>query len=268
MDIKTATQRRIFLKSSLQRLYMGLVYGLLYCPIFVLILYSVNNARFSLQWHGFSTRWYHELLSDQDLWSAFLHSVTLSLTASSIATIAGLFACVHLFLHQDHKRYRSFFSLLLLLIVLPDLVLGVALLIFFNMTAMPLGFCSLAIAHVTFCIPFVVLTINSRIHSLDKNLYSSALDLGASPLRALTHVLFPLLWPAIASAFLLCFTLSFDDVIISYFVAGANFNILPLVIYSLVRAGVTPELNALCTVTFLISMLLVIVSYRLSRKNP
>ena len=256
------------MKSCLQKLYMSLVYGLLYCPIFILILYSVNDARFSLQWRGFSSRWYHELLSDQGLWSALFHSISLGLTASSIATLTGLFACVHLFLHQDHNRYRSFFSLLLLLIVLPDLVLGVALLIFFNMTSMPLGFCSLAIAHVTFCIPFVVLTINSRIHTLDKNLYSSALDLGAKPLRALTHVLFPLLWPAITSAFLLCFTLSFDDVIISYFVAGATFNILPLAIYSLVRAGVTPELNALCTVTFLISMLLVIVSYRLSRRNP
>lgn len=256
------------MKSFLQKAYMGLVYSLLYFPILVLILYSVNNARFSLQWHGFSGRWYNELLSDQGLWSAFFHSVYLGLTASFIATLAGLFACVHLFLHQDHKRYRSFFSMLLLLIILPDLVLGVALLIFFNITSMPLGFFSLTIAHVTFCIPFVVLTINSRIHTLNRNLYASALDLGASPFRAFTHVLFPLLWPAISSAFLLCFTLSFDDVLISYFVAGPDFNILPLTIYSLVRAGVTPELNALCTVTFLISMLLVILSYRLSGKSP
>ena len=121
--------------------------------------------------------------------------------------------------------------------------------------------------HITFFMPFVILTINSRIHTLDVNLYASALDLGASRFTAFTRVLLPLLFPAISSAFLLCFTLSFDDVIISYFVAGPSFNILPLTIYSLVRAGVTPELNALCTVTFLISMALVILSYRLSRKN-
>ena len=255
------------MKSLAQKAYMLLVYGLLYFPILVLIAYSVNNARFSLQWHGFSTQWYQELLHDQSLWSALFHSVYLGLTASCIATITGLLACVYLFLHPDYKRYRSFYSTLLLLIIIPDLVLGVALLIFFNITATPLGFVSLLIAHITFCIPFVVLTINSRIHTLDVNIYASALDLGASRFTALTRILFPLLWPAISSAFLLCFTLSFDDVIISYFVAGPDFNILPLTIYSLVRTGVTPELNALCTMTFLISMVLVILSYRLSRKS-
>ncbi len=256
------------MKSVLQKSYMLLVYALLYFPILVLIVYSVNNARFSLQWHGFSTHWYKELLSDQSLWAALFHSVYLGLAASTIATVSGLFACVYLFLHPSYKYYRSFYATLLLLIVIPDLVLGVALLIFFNLTATPLGFFSLLIAHITFCIPFVILTINSRIHTLDVNIYTSALDLGASRIKALTTILFPLLWPAICSAFLLCFTLSFDDVIISYFVAGPDFNILPLTIYSLVRAGVTPELNALCTVTFFISMILVIISYRISRKTP
>ena len=254
------------MKPFIQKCYMLLVYGLLYFPIFVLILYSVNNARFSLQWQGFSMRWYQELMHDQDLWSSLLHSVYLGLTASLVATVTGLLACVYLFLHPKYKYYRSFYASLFLLIIIPDLVLGVALLIFFNITSTPLGFVSLLIAHITFCIPFVVLTINSRIHTLDVNIYASALDLGASRFTALTRVLFPLLWPAISSAFLLCFTLSFDDVIISYFVAGPDFNILPLTIYSLVRAGVTPELNALCTVTFLISMGLVILSYRISRK--
>ena len=246
---------------------MLLVYGLLYCPILVLVLYSVNNARFSLRWHGFSTHWYQVLMHDQSLWSALFHSIYLGVAASLIATVSGLSACVYLFLHPDYKYYRSFYATLLLLIIIPDLVLGVALLIFFNFTTTPLGFLSLLIAHITFCIPFVVITINSRIHTLDPNIYASALDLGASRWIALTRALLPLLWPAVTSAFLLCFTLSFDDVIISYFVAGPDFNILPLTIYSLVRAGVTPELNALCTVTFLISMVLVVLSYRLSRKS-
>ena len=211
--------------------------------------------------------WYQELMRDQGLWEALFHSAYLGLAASLIATITGLLACIYLFLHPNYTYYRSFYATLLLLIIIPDLVLGVALLIFFNITSTPLGFFSLLIAHITFCIPFVVLTINSRIHTLDVNIYASALDLGASRLTALTRILCPLLWPAITSAFLLCFTLSFDDVIISYFVAGPDFNILPLTIYSLVRAGVTPELNALCTVTFLISMILVTLSYRLSRKS-
>ena len=204
---------------------------------------------------------------DEALWSAFIHSVYLGVSASLLSTVSGLLACVSLFLHPSKTRDTAFYTTLLLLIIIPDLVLGIALLIFFNITSIPLGFLSLLIAHVTFCIPFVLFTIHSRMHTLDVNLYNSALDLGASPRTALTRILCPLLWPAIFSAFLLCFTLSFDDVIISYFVAGPEFNILPLAIYSLVRAGVTPELNALCTVTFFISMGLVVISHRLSRKN-
>jgi spermidine/putrescine transport system permease protein len=179
----------------------------------------------------------------------------------------GLAVCMGFFLNR-HARQHGLYTLLLLLIVLPDLVFGVALLIFFNLTHIPLGFFSLVIAHITFCIPFAVITISGRIQTLDVNLYYSALDLGASRFKALTEVLLPLLWPAVFSAFLLGFTLSFDDVMISYFVAGPDFNILPLTIYSLVRAGVTPELNALCTMTFLLSMLLVIIAHRVSRSTP
>ncbi|OCH97220.1 spermidine/putrescine ABC transporter permease PotC [Legionella jamestowniensis] len=255
------------MKTFSQKLFLFLIYSLLYLPILVLVVYSVNDAKFSLQWHGFSMRWYNELFQDRDLWASFAHSVLLGLSASTIATTIGLLTCVNLFLFRS-RHQRSLNALLLLLIIIPDLVLGVALLIFFNASNIPLGFFSLLIAHITFCIPFVVLTINSRIHTLDPNVYFSALDLGASRFAALTKILLPLLWPAVLSAFLLCFTLSFDDVIISYFVAGPDFNILPLTIYSLVRAGVTPELNALCTITILVSMVLVIISHRLSGKSP
>jgi spermidine/putrescine transport system permease protein len=230
------------------------------------MIYSINEAKFSLQWHGFSMRWYKELFYDHGLWTAFLHSIILGLSSSLIATTLGLLACVNLFLFRNHHR-RSLHTLLLLLIIIPDLVLGVALLIFFNLVKLPLGFFSLLISHITFCIPFVVLTIDSRLYTLNPTLYFSALDLGASCFLALKKILLPLLWPAVLSAFLLCFTLSFDDVIISYFVAGPDFNILPLTIYSLVRAGITPELNALCTITLALTMVMVILSHRLSGKT-
>lgn len=254
------------MKKIAQILYLSLIYVLLYFPILVLIIYSLNTARYSLQWSGFSTRWYIELFTDNALWTAFLHSVILGLSASIIAVLMGVFVCVRLFLtHQ--KKQATFQAMLLPALVIPDLIFGVSLLVFFNITGIPLGFVSLLIAHVTFCIPFVIYTINSRIFTLDVNIYFSALDLGASSFKALTLILFPLLWPAILSALLLSFTLSFDDVIISYFIAGPDFNILPLTIYSLVRAGVTPELNALCTITFFISMILVIISYKPTRPS-
>lgn len=250
----------------IKKTYMGLVYTLLYFPILTLMIYSFNHAQFSLRWQGFSTHWYHELFQDSELWLAFTHSAFLGACASCAASVAGVVICVHLFL-QSNRAHRALQSTLLMLIILPDLVLGIALLLFFNFTSIPLGFFSLLIAHITFCLPFTIVAINSRIHNLDINLYYSALDLGATRSRAITHVLLPLLWPAVMSAFLLGFTLSFDDVIISYFVAGPGFNILPLTIYSLVRKGVTPELNALCSITFFISMLLVVASHRLSRKT-
>ncbi len=257
----------MIIKNWIKKAYLLFVYTLLYCPIFILVLYSFNQARFSLQWHGFSMHWYQELFQDSELWLAFLHSVVLGTMASLIASLAALILCVHLFLNGK-KTNRSLQSTLLMLIILPDLLLGIALLIFFNVTAIPLGFFSLLIAHITFCLPFAIIAINSRIHSLDINLYYSARDLGATHTKAILHVLLPLLWPAVLSAFLLGFTLSFDDVIISYFVAGPDFNILPLTIYSLVRMGVTPELNALCSITFAISMIFVVLAYRLSRKKP
>ncbi len=254
------------MKSLIKNLYVFFVYLLLYFPILILIIYSFNQAKYSLLWHGFSLHWYQELFQDRGLWSAFFHSACLGLCASLIATTAGLLTCIHLFLHRNRKR-RTLFALLLLLVIIPDLVLGVALLIFFNVSGIPLGFFSLLIAHITFCLPFVILTINSRIHTLDANIYYSALDLGASHTTTLLKIILPILWPAVLSAFLLCFTLSFDDVIISYFVAGPDFSILPLAIYSLVRSGVTPELNALCTITFFISMIMVVFANRLAR-NP
>lgn len=254
------------MKYLAQKLFLSLIYILLYLPILVLVLYSINNAKFSLEWHGFSLRWYSELFRDRGLWSAFINSLLLGVSASAIATLIGVFTTVHLFLFKSrHQQVLS--MLLLLLIIIPDLVLGVSLLIFYNITGLPMGFFSLLIAHITFCLPFVIITLNARIRTLNPNIYFSALDLGASRNLALRKILLPLLWPAVLSAFLLCFTLSLDDVIISYFVAGPDFNILPLTIYSLVRAGVTPELNALCSITFAFSMVLVILSYRLARRT-
>lgn len=261
--------KQLHASKLLKQAYLAFIYFLLYAPLIVLIVYSFNNATYSMSWHGFTTIWYQRLFSDSQIWSAFLNSAILGCSASFIATAAGLIACVNLYFNQQRiQKNERFLAVLLILMTIPDLVLGVALLILFSFTFIPLGFPSLLIAHITFCLPYVVLTINSRIYTLDRNLYLSALDLGASRARAFYKILLPLLFPSILSAFLLSFTLSFDDVVISYFVSGAEFSILPLVIYSLVRSGVTPELNALGTFTFALSFVLVIISYKLSRKQP
>ena len=218
-------------------------------------------------WHGATLDWYRELFQDQDLWIATWHSFYLGLTAASFATIIGLIAATTIY------RYRffghQFLNMLVFILILsPEIVIGVSLLILFTIIQLPFGFFTLLLSHISFCIPFVVVTIYSRLSGLDKNIFDAAKDLGASDWAIFTQITTPLLMPALLASWLLSFTLSIDDVIISYFVSGPEFEILPLRIYSLVRSGIKPELNALCSVLFCLTLLLVAVSQlALKRKS-
>jgi spermidine/putrescine transport system permease protein len=247
--------------------YMTLIYLFFYIPIFVLIVYSFNQAQYSLLWHGFSTRWYSELFSDVDLWISVWHSLLLGICAATVAMSIGSLAAISLYRYQFMGR-NLLYGLVFILILSPDIVMGISLLILFNVLKISLGFWSLLLAHITFCIPFVVVTVYSRITSFDNYIFEAAKDLGAKDTVIFTRIILPLLWPAMLAGWLLSFTLSLDDVIISYFVTGPGFEILPLKIYSMVRLGVKPEINALCTVTFALTLLLVVISQLTMRKKP
>lgn len=247
--------------------YLTGIYLFFYIPILVLIAYSFNNAQYSLVWHGFSSRWYSELFSDSDLWIAVMHSLILGVSAAFIAMIIGGLTAISLYRYQFFGR-RLLYGSIFILILSPDIVMGISLLILFSLLHLTLGFWSLLLAHITFCIPFVVVTVYSRIVSFDQYIFEAAKDLGAKDSIILTRIILPLLWPALFAGWLLSFTLSIDDVIISYFVAGPDFEILPLKIYSMVRLGVKPEINALCTVTFGLTLLLIIISQLALRKKP
>lgn len=247
--------------------YLTAIYLFFYIPIFVLIIYSFNNAQYSLLWHGFSWRWYQELFADSDLWVAVGHSLILGVFAASAATCIGALAAVSLYRYRFWGR-QGLYGLVFILILAPDIVMGISLLTLFSLVKISLGLWSLLLAHITFCIPFVVVTIYSRIVSFDQFIFEAAKDLGATDTVIFTRVILPLLWPALLSGWLLSLTLSLDDVMISYFVAGPDFEILPLKIYSMVRLGVKPEINALCTVTFAFTLLLVALSQLALRKKP
>lgn len=247
--------------------YLTFIYLFFYIPILVLIIYSFNQAQYSLLWHGFSWHWYQELFSDVDLWIAVLHSVILGICAATVAMCIGGLAAITLYRYDFFGR-KFLYGLVFILILSPDIVMGISLLILFSFVNLNLGFFSLLFAHITFCIPFVVVTVYSRIVSFDQYIFEAAKDLGAKDSVILARIILPLLWPALLAGWLLSFTLSIDDVIISYFVAGPDYEILPLKIYSMVRLGVKPEINALCTVTFGLTLLLVIASQLVLRKKP
>ncbi len=247
--------------------YLTIIYLFFYIPILVLIAYSFNNAQYSLLWHGFSLRWYQELFSDLDLWISVYHSLILGVTAATIAMCIGGLTAISLYRYDFFGR-KLLYGLIFILILSPDIVMGISLLILFSLIKIHLGFWSLLLAHITFCIPFVVVTVYSRIVSFDQYIFEAAKDLGAKDSVILTRIILPLLWPALFAGWLLSFTLSIDDVIISYFVVGPDFEILPLKIYSMVRLGVKPEINALCTVTFGLTLLLVMISQLVLRKKP
>lgn len=249
------------------RSYLTAIYLFFYIPIIVLIAYSFNDTQYSLVWHGFTWRWYNELFNDSDLWLAALNSLFLGLAAASLATLIGMMISVSLYRYRFAGR-NFLYGMIFILILSPEIVTGAALLIMYTMLHMELGFITLLLSHTSFCVPFVIVTTYGRLVSFDKNIFEAAKDLGATDAAIFKRIIFPMLWPALAAGWLMSFTLSLDDVIISYFVAGPEFDILPLRIYSMVRSGVKPEINALCSVLFCVTLsLIVLAQLALKKKN-
>lgn len=255
------------MKPTLPKLsYLSLIYLFFYIPIAVLIVYSFNNAHYSLVWHGFTLDWYQQLFEDSDLWLAAWRSFMLGVLAATLATSVGMLAAVSLYRFRFAGR-KFLYGLIFILILSPEIVTGAALLLLFTMLHFKLGFFTLLLAHTSFCIPFVIVTLYGRLVSFDKNMFEAAKDLGATDSVIFKKIILPLLWPALTAGWLMSFTLSLDDVIISYFVAGPEYEILPLRIYSMVRTGIKPEINALCSALFLVTLTLIVVSQLILRKK-
>ena len=249
----------------MKRIFLPIIYIILYLPILIVILFSFNNANHSLIWHGFSLRWYHVLANDIDVGATVLHSLEIGLLAATIAMLVGAIASITFYRYRFVGK-QPMYLLIFLLIIVPDLILAIGWLLTFLLLHIQLGFWSLLLAHISFCIPFVFITVNSRMQGLDKHLVEVSRDLGASEWRILTKILFPILTPALIAGWLLSFTLSIDDTIISYFVTGPDYQTLPLKIYAMVKVGVNPEINALCTLLFAFTIIVVAIVHFTSRK--
>ncbi|MBD1564438.1 spermidine/putrescine ABC transporter permease PotC [Vibrio sp. SA48] len=246
--------------------FMSLVYAFLYLPIIVLIVNSFNENKFGIKWGGFTTKWYHALAANDSLVQAAWHSLNIAVFSATAATIIGSLTAVALFRYQ-FKGKRAVNGMLFVVMMSPDIVMAISLLALFLVLGAQLGFFTLLIAHITFCLPFVVVTVYSRLNGFDVKMLEAAKDLGAGEWVILKKIILPLAKPAVAAGWLLSFTLSLDDVIISSFVTGPTYEILPLKIYSMVKVGISPEVNALATVMLVVSLLLVIASQLIAKEK-
>ena len=246
--------------------YLGLVYLLLYLPIAVLVVFSFNASRNPYRWQGLSLEWYARLWDNDALIQAAANSLLLASSAATLSTLIGTLTAVALHRYRFRGK-RVLNGMLFVVMMSPDIVLAISLLVLFILLGVKLGYLSLLLAHVTFCLPFVVVTVYARLSGFNAQIIEAARDLGASEWQMLRTVLVPIIFPAVMAGWLLGFTLSLDDVVVSIFVTGPTFEVLPLRIYSMVRLGVKPEVNALATVLLTLSLLALLASqYFLARK--
>ena len=242
----------------------AVVYALLYAPIAVLMIFSFNHSRLSARWQGFTTEWYAALWRNDLLFQSLLNSLIVAVAATLVCVVVGTAAAV--VSARTWRRGRALLDgLVYLPLVIPEIVIAVALVIFFSLLSLNLGLWTIIFAHITFCVSFVILIVGARLAGMDPSLQEAALDLGANEWTAFRRVTLPVAAPGILSAALLVFTTSFDDYLITSFVSGVGSTTLPLQIYSMLKRGITPEINAISTVILLATVPLVLIAQRLER---
>jgi spermidine/putrescine transport system permease protein len=235
-------------------------YAFLYVPLAIVVVYSFNDSRLNAEWVGFTLGWYDKLFHNDDMLAAAWNSLLIGLTASAVSTVLGTMAGVALYRYQS----RVLSVLVLAPIAIPEILMGVALLIFFVLVNFTLGLVSVALAHIAFCIGFVAIVVRARLAGMDETLLEAARDCGATPWEAFRYVTLPLIMPGVIAGALMAFTLSIDDFVITFFTAGAGTVTLPLQIYSMIKIAVTPEVNAVSTLLMLLTLALIIIASRLS----
>jgi spermidine/putrescine transport system permease protein len=237
----------------------------LYAPVVVLIIFSFNASKLSAGWEGFSLQWYGKLFGDEALLSAATNSLIVASVSTVLAAILGLLTAVALE-RRPFRGQSGFEAVLLMPIVIPEIMMGVAMLLFFVILGLPLSLTTMVIAHTIFNFPVAALIMRARLRKVDPRLEEAARDLGATPWQAFRRITLPLLMPGIIGAVLMAFTLSLDDFLISFFLAGVGSTTLPVKVYGMLKTTVTPEVNALSAVLVVVSMGLVAVATWVQRK--
>jgi spermidine/putrescine transport system permease protein len=235
-------------------------YAFLYLPLVIVVVYSFNDSRLNAEWVGFTLDWYRKLFNDEEMLVAAGNSLAIGVAVSLVSTVLGTMAGMAMYRY----RLRVLPVLVLMPIAIPEILMGVSLLIFFVLLNFTLGLLSVALAHIAFCVGFVAIVVRARLAGMDESLTEAARDCGATPWLAFRHVTLPLIMPGVVAGALMAFTLSIDDFVITFFTAGAGTTTLPLQIYSMIKIAVTPEVNAVSTLLMLLTLVLIVIASKLS----
>jgi spermidine/putrescine transport system permease protein len=241
------------------RAFCALVFLFLYAPIAVIVLFSFNTSRRNIVFEGFTFDWYGVMLKNSALLESLGNTLIVATASTLLAVVIGTLAAIGMY--RYHFRGKGLIDALLYIpVVIPEIVLGISLLAVFSLGNLPLGLVTMIIAHVTFSIPFVVFTVRARLSGFDRSLEDAAMDLGANRFKVLQHVTIPLIAPAVGSGAMLAFTLSIDDIIVSFFTTGATSVTFPLKVMEMVRSGVSPDVYALSTLIILVTFAVVVAT--------
>ena len=251
--------RRRTLGRGIGNLYAVLVYAFIYTPIAVMVVFSFNDQKINYYWKGFTLKWYEKLFTDSSVVEYLWNSLFIAVAATVISVIIGTIGAVGL-IRFEFRLKKLVNNSLYIPIVIPEIVLGLSLLMLFEFVHLPLGFTAIILAHVTFCVPFVIIIMRGRLAGMDLSVEEASMDLGANRPVTFFRVTLPMLLPGILSGAFMSFTLSIDDVIISNFVSGPYSTTLPVKILSLVKTGLSPEVNALTTIMIAVILLGLLVN--------
>jgi len=258
-------------KKHISRIYTGLIFFFLYAPIFILILFSFNEKKNLTKISGFTLKWYFELFKDRQIMQAIYYTFIIAIIASIIATIIGTLAAIGLHNRKKSKRKTALLTINKIPMMSPDIVTAIALMSFFiyinqKFSFFELGFGTLLIAHITFNIPYVILSVMPKLKQMPLNTVEAAMDLGASQFYAFRKVVLPEIFPGIITGLLIAFTMSIDDFVISFFTTGHGISNISILVFSSARVGINPKINALSTLLFITVMFLLILINKRTKK--
>lgn len=250
----------------IKRFYIGLMFAFLYAPIVVLIVFSFNDSKSTAKWEGFTLDWYNSLLQNDYIMKSLYYTILVALVASVLATVIGTFAAFGIFYMRSWQQ-KLVLNINSVPMLNPDIVTGVSLMTLFVALSLPLGLGTMIIAHVTFNIPYVVLSVLPKFRQMPNEMLEAAMDLGATPWYAFKKVIFPEIKPGVITGALIAFTLSIDDFVISFFTTGNGVTNLSIAVYSMARRGIKPEINALSTLMFTTVLILMVIINKRTKKE-